>query len=478
MGSGQGESVPIDAGSLSFYPLFSLIRRYTREPLWKVGLAFLSLILAAWVWVYGLQDSFSRPSVTPTLSLQQQEMALLADQAVPSAIRPLLVGEDPKKTLLDALGDIPLNQINDRQRLLLAGLQSPGVERRAVLATPVQAPSLIPLQQALLARSDEGQFPLAGTELLGSLSGDPLLQQVGCLALGGYTDDCVNPNVASSVALRLILSMVLPVVALLAGSGLLLRHLWMMFRKSAAPWPPLQPLPLSLTDMVLLIACGFVVLGEVIAPGFVLPLSGFITRGMVSPLSDAVTVVIGYGALSLPPLLILRQQLRSLESIDRPVAGWLQWQLHPWSSALLQAGRGWLMVMPLVLLTGWLMGLLMGDQGGSNPLLELVLRSKDPWALLLFATTAVVMAPLFEELVLRGVLLPVLAKSFGPGWGVLTSALVFGVAHLSVGELPPLFVLGLGLGLLRLSSGRLLPCVLMHALWNGVTFFNLLLLGG
>jgi hypothetical protein len=72
----------------------------------------------------------------------------------------------------------------------------------------------------------------------------------------------------------------------------------------------------------------------------------------------------------------------------------------------------------------------------------------------------------------------VLAKSFGSGWGVFTSALVFGVAHLSVGELPPLFVLGLGLGLLRLSSGRLLPCVLMHALWNGVTFINLLLLGG
>ena len=28
----------------------------------------------------------------------------------------------------------------------------------------------------------------------------------------------------------------------------------------------------------------------------------------------------------------------------------------------------------------------------------------------------------------------------------------------------------------RISSGRLLPCVLMHALWNGITFVNLLLL--
>jgi len=33
------------------------------------------------------------------------------------------------------------------------------------------------------------------------------------------------------------------------------------------------------------------------------------------------------------------------------------------------------------------------------------------------------------------------------------------------------------LALLRLSTGRLFPCVVMHSLWNGVTFLNLLLLG-
>ena len=29
---------------------------------------------------------------------------------------------------------------------------------------------------------------------------------------------------------------------------------------------------------------------------------------------------------------------------------------------------------------------------------------------------------------------------------------------------------------LRLRSGRLAPCVLMHGLWNGLTFLNLVLL--
>jgi membrane protease YdiL (CAAX protease family) len=130
----------------------------------------------------------------------------------------------------------------------------------------------------------------------------------------------------------------------------------------------------------------------------------------------------------------------------------------------------------VVTFTGWLLVRLLGDPGGSNPLLELVLSSRDPIALGLMAFTAVVLAPLFEEVIFRGALLPVLTESVGVFWGVVLSGLTFGLAHISIGELAPLTVLGIGLALMRLSSGRLLPCVLMHALWNAVTFFNLLLL--
>ena len=60
---------------------------------------------------------------------------------------------------------------------------------------------------------------------------------------------------------------------------------------------------------------------------------------------------------------------------------------------------------------------------------------------------------------------------------MLVSGLVFAIAHLSLGELPALLMLGLGLGWLRLSSGRLGASVLMHSLWNAMTFANLVLLG-
>ena len=94
---------------------------------------------------------------------------------------------------------------------------------------------------------------------------------------------------------------------------------------------------------------------------------------------------------------------------------------------------------------------------------------------LLFVTTSL-LAPVFEETIFRGVLLPILSRDFGINLGIIVSAFIFALAHLSLGEMLPLFVLGLGLGIIRIASGSLLSSVIMHALWNGLTFLNLLLL--
>ena len=299
-----------------------------------------------------------------------------------------------------------------------------------------------------------------------------------CEALGGAGESCIDPAAAERAARRLLFSELLPLLALLLGGLLLLRHLWQLLRRRLPSWPTLLAPPLGVLDMVLLVAGGFVVLGEVLMPLLVIPISSAFTRGLSAPLTQGINVFLGYVALAGPPLLILRQQLGQLDRAQRPPQGWLQWRLQPLGSAVLQGARGWLMVLPPVVLSGWLITRLIGDQGGSNPLLEIVLNSQDTLALLLLSLTAVVLAPLFEETIFRGVLLPVLGQFLGRSGGVVVSALVFAVAHLSIGELAPLLVLGLGLGLLRLSTGRLLPCVVMHALWNGVTFLNLVLLGG
>ena len=134
------------------------------------------------------------------------------------------------------------------------------------------------------------------------------------------------------------------------------------------------------------------------------------------------------------------------------------------------------MIIPFVLLTSLLMNEFVGSQGGSNPLLEIVLNNNNYFAFALLFLTTTFLAPLFEEIIFRGVLLPILSRDFGIIVGILISSIVFAIAHLSIGEFPPLLVLGIGLAITRLISGRLTSSIIMHSLWNGLTFFNLFLL--
>ena len=123
-----------------------------------------------------------------------------------------------------------------------------------------------------------------------------------------------------------------------------------------------------------------------------------------------------------------------------------------------------------------IMNSLIENQNGSNPLLEIVLKNDNYLSLSLLFLTTTILAPLFEEIIFRGVLLPILSRDFGVILGILISAFIFAIAHLSISEMPPLLVLGIGLGVTRMASGSLLSSVLMHSLWNGLTFFNLFLL--
>jgi membrane protease YdiL (CAAX protease family) len=93
--------------------------------------------------------------------------------------------------------------------------------------------------------------------------------------------------------------------------------------------------------------------------------------------------------------------------------------------------------------------------------------------------TAIALVPACcEELLFRGVLLPSLARSWGPAVGVLGSAVLFGLIHLmpvSTGDVsfyrvPFAFSVGVGLAILRLRTGSLLPSILAHATLNTITF--------
>ncbi|MCP2730565.1 CPBP family intramembrane glutamic endopeptidase [Limnofasciculus baicalensis] len=138
---------------------------------------------------------------------------------------------------------------------------------------------------------------------------------------------------------------------------------------------------------------------------------------------------------------------------------------------------GYLVALPLVIGVSLINQQLWKGQGGSNPILPLVLEGQDNIALLIFFMTACFAAPLFEEMMFRGFLLPSLTR-YLPVWGaIILSSLVFAIAHLSLSEVLPLTTLGIVLGVVYSRSRNLLAPMLLHSLWNSGTLLSLFILG-
>ena len=439
---------------------------------WKWVLALFSLLLTVLIWRQGLEESLDRPSVVPKISLRQTEMAVTASSSLPESLKDVFLGPEPQEKLYQALNNIPSEQIDDRQRLLLAALENSDEKQVMILKNDFKDKNFEVVRNYILDKVKGNKvedFPGFNEIKL-----DPLLYQISCSSLGLDDKKCINQRYNLRTAIRLLSSQLLPFLASFIGSIFLIRYIFIFTRKQNTQWPEIIAPPLSIIDMIILISGGFVVIGEVVFPALLIPITDLLFNNLTSALKESLRVFIGYCSMTIGPLLIIRYQLMGLESSGFE-GGWLQWKIKPIKEGIFKSISGWLMIMPLVLLIGWFMNEIIGDQGGSNPLLELVLNSDEFIPLLFLLITTVILAPVFEELVFRGVLLPVLVSKVGKISGVLLSALIFALAHLSVGELPPLFVLGIGLGLMRLSSGRLFPCALMHSLWNGVTFASLLL---
>jgi membrane protease YdiL (CAAX protease family) len=139
---------------------------------------------------------------------------------------------------------------------------------------------------------------------------------------------------------------------------------------------------------------------------------------------------------------------------------------------------GYFVALPLMLGISLLNQQIWQGQGGSNPLLQTVLEEQDPIALAVFFFTAAIAAPLFEEFLFRGFLLPSLTK-YMPLWGAIgLSSFIFAAAHLSLSEIMPLMLLGVILGIVYTRSRNLISPMVLHSAWNSVTMLGLFILGG
>lgn len=99
------------------------------------------------------------------------------------------------------------------------------------------------------------------------------------------------------------------------------------------------------------------------------------------------------------------------------------------------------------------------------------------WGAAQLVFSALVVAPLVEELLFRGLLLPVLARWSGRVWlAVAISGILFGLIHVrQPQDVVPLCTFGLTLGIVRVRFGSIAVCILAHALFNARTMGFVLL---
>ncbi len=148
-----------------------------------------------------------------------------------------------------------------------------------------------------------------------------------------------------------------------------------------------------------------------------------------------------------------------------------------WLYARLRGGKGVIHIRhkssgfnPSVLLMGviWLMA----SQIVLEPLLELLPSDnghgigRGVWA----AFTAIVSAPILEELLCRGVLFEVLNRRWGVKVSILISAIFFGLLHLCPANAIVAVDAGLIFGVLYVRTSSLYATIIIHAINNALAF--------
>jgi membrane protease YdiL (CAAX protease family) len=128
----------------------------------------------------------------------------------------------------------------------------------------------------------------------------------------------------------------------------------------------------------------------------------------------------------------------------------------------------------LALLWPWLHERL-GGEAAEQPFFDLLART-DGWTLVGLVAVLVAVQPLFEELIFRSFLQPLLVQNLGDRGGVALTSLGFALLHGAPFFLP-IFALSLLLGALKLRTQRLAACWAVHALHNGLMVGTALLAG-
>ncbi len=442
----------------------------------KLSLALISLVITFFVWQQGLRDSLNRPSVAFDIGQKEQEIVALAYQSIPTNLKSFFITNDPVNEINNALSQVLFNDLSDRNKIIkIISSESNEYVLEKNISNDFENKKYNLLIDEIEKKSKNKSYKPTSDKFY-LFEDDKFLYHLLSKKFDFDDSLLITKSFSRKMFIKILAIRLIPLVTILFGTLLVLKAFWKAIALKKIDWKEIEYLDFELIDMVLLIAGGFVVLGEVVSPLFSISLVELFSKNISNELSQSLKIFFGYLFMAIPPLLIVFYQIKSLYGEFTFKKDYFQFNFSSIRYSIINGVKGWLTIVPFVLLISLILNSLIDNQNGSNPLLEIVLNNKNYFSFVILFVTTTLLAPFFEEVIFRGVLLPTISRDFGIIWGIIISAFIFALAHLSIGEMPPLFVLGIGLGITRIATGSLLSSVVMHSLWNGLTFLNLFLL--
>ena len=86
----------------------------------------------------------------------------------------------------------------------------------------------------------------------------------------------------------------------------------------------------------------------------------------------------------------------------------------------------------------------------------------------------VVIAPVVEEFYFRGILFNYFEKRNGKLFILILTSLIFSIIHFNVPATPTLFILGISLGLIKLTTDSIFITIIMHSIFNCIMLLMIL----
>ena len=120
---------------------------------------------------------------------------------------------------------------------------------------------------------------------------------------------------------------------------------------------------------------------------------------------------------------------------------------------------------PIILLWGIIIEFFkLNDFNDSNYSKMVVEALNNNYFLIFFL--AVILGPIFEEIIFRGYLFKILKIRLNNFYAIILNSIFFGIIHYELSAIIPALILGISLSFIRLKTNNLIPSIIIHSLHN------------